>query len=256
VAQIEEVEGSILSPEQQWKRRILIRSAQEADRDIAEKLNSLDKGRNWIRPVGDCTIDLRHNYYRASKSLSEQQQLLEQEEDDYSKTIEEDNPQTLLQQESEDFFDRVVREREEEIKNINKKMHQVSAIYNDLANLIDAQQDQIDTVEENVHTAKRTADRGFKHLEYARDRLCVMGDTGLEVPHCGGDILDVEGETASSSSQRKTGCKEQDQVPSEEKVRPWYKPFHSFQKDILGLGNDLASLSCSLSENLECGRLN
>jgi t-SNARE complex subunit (syntaxin) len=38
-------------------------------------------------------------------------------------------------------------EREEEIRNINKGMHQVNEIYKDLARIVGSQQDHVDTIE-------------------------------------------------------------------------------------------------------------
>lgn len=123
-----------------------------------------------------------------------------------------------------------------------------------MAALVDGQQEQIDAVEENVHAAKSSVDKGLRHIEYARDRLCVMGDEGFEVPQCGG-MEDFE-EKAPGSKPKGNESHEPSTSSSpgkESEKFSWSKPFQTLQRDILGLGNDLASLGCSISENIECG---
>lgn len=255
VAQVEDlVEERTSSPQQQHRSHILVLSAQEANRDISEKLDLYEQslGDQATRACQAGCMKLHRDYSRAHKALNAA--LLEhqnRQHSDVSTLLQVgtgSNSGRLLQQEQEeDYFERVTREREEDIKKINLKMHQMNAIYNDLAAIIVDQQTQIDSVEENVYETKSRADLGFKHIEYARDRLCVMGDAGVEVPRCGGDVDDVVDEDHRYGTKQK----EKDKY---ERLPSWYKPIHSLQEDIFGLGNDLASLGCSISENLECGK--
>jgi len=247
------------SPENQWRSRILVRSAQEADRDIADKLywyekELVDQGRSSEARTAQAACmklhgDYRHTHKALDATLLEQQNR--QQADLFSLLGDSNNTgdaAMLLQQEQEGFFERATREREDEIKKISHKMQQVNDIYQDLAELVDGQQEQIDAVEENIHTSKHSVDEGLKHIEYARDRLCVMGDDGFEAPQCGG-MEDIEGRPRGKHSNGRShpsyhgeggeGCN-------------W--SFRSLQKDILGLGNDLASLGCTFTENIECGR--
>lgn len=70
-----------------------------------------------------------------------------------------------------------MREREEEIRNINRGMHQVNEIYKDLAHIVGAQQEQIDTIETQMEDAKVNAESGLKQVEKANEKYgnqCVI----------------------------------------------------------------------------------
>ncbi|KAL7507572.1 hypothetical protein ACHAXN_004737 [Cyclotella atomus] len=71
----------------------------------------------------------------------------------------------------------IMREREEEIRNIHKGMHQVNEIYKDLANLVDNQQEGIDQIETQMEGAKDNTATGLKHIEKANEHQqsnCVV----------------------------------------------------------------------------------
>ena len=55
----------------------------------------------------------------------------------------------------------IMREREEEIRNINRGMHQVNEIYKDLAHIVGGQQEQIDTTETQMEESKANAEKGL-----------------------------------------------------------------------------------------------
>ena len=175
------------SPEAAWRARILIRSAQETDKELWEKLYEYEKtlndssnsGETDTRKAQTACMKLHRDFKRIHKSLvltlsrfesrqkaeisrlgavgwsgPDSQNKLPTEDLDADE-IEEDKP-------SEDYYDRALREREEfnqvmrtrELNDINKKMHTVNEIYSDLANIVDDQQEQIDEVEENADYAK------------------------------------------------------------------------------------------------------
>ncbi|KAL3803366.1 hypothetical protein HJC23_009330 [Cyclotella cryptica] len=71
----------------------------------------------------------------------------------------------------------IMREREEEIRNIHKGMHQVNEIYKDLAHLVDNQQEGIDQIETQMENAKENTATGLKHIEKANSHQqsqCVV----------------------------------------------------------------------------------
>jgi t-SNARE complex subunit (syntaxin) len=63
-----------------------------------------------------------------------------------------------------------MREREEEIRNINKGMHQVNEIYKDLAHIVGSQQDQVDSIEGQMEEAKQNAEKGLQHVTKANEK--------------------------------------------------------------------------------------
>lgn len=98
-------------------------------------------------------------------------QIRQEAEEEQRKQFEEgiDNDTAIIQMQLKDdrINEEILREREEEIRNINKGMHQVNEIYKDLAHIIDSQQEQIDDVEENMEQANESAEAGLKQIEKA-----------------------------------------------------------------------------------------
>jgi t-SNARE complex subunit (syntaxin) len=64
----------------------------------------------------------------------------------------------------------IMREREEEIRNINKGMHTVNEIYKDLANIVGSQQEQVDQIETQMEDARNHAESGLHHVQKANDK--------------------------------------------------------------------------------------
>ena len=63
-----------------------------------------------------------------------------------------------------------MREREEEIRNINRGMHQVNEIYKDLAHIVGSQQEQIDSIETQMEDARTNAESGLEQVEKANEK--------------------------------------------------------------------------------------
>lgn len=147
-------------------------------------------------------------------------------------------------------------------------MHKVNSIYQELAALVESQQDNIDAVEENVQDAKGRVDGGLRHIEYARDRLCSMGDESYGAPQCGG-FGDVAEEEISTRREGKGGTGKTSEAsferlyPSsvaETEIFHWSMPFQTFhkdiksvKKDIVGMGDRMGSFQCG--NGIQCGSL-
>ena len=71
-----------------------------------------------------------------------------------------------------------MREREDEIRQINRGMHQVNDIYKDLAHIVASQQDQVDAIETQMEESKANADAGLVQIEKANEKYgssnCVI----------------------------------------------------------------------------------
>ncbi|KAL7519645.1 hypothetical protein ACHAWX_004403 [Stephanocyclus meneghinianus] len=79
--------------------------------------------------------------------------------------------QIRVQQREEDYAIQVMREREEELRDINRKIHVVNEIYKDLGEVVDQQQEQIDVIEDKFGMASDNARRGLEQLERANANL-------------------------------------------------------------------------------------
>ena len=84
--------------------------------------------------------------------------------------------QLLLQQDR--LQEEIMREREDEIRAINKGMHQVNEIYKDLAHIVGEQQASVDAIENQMEDAKTTAQSGLDQVHQANEKYgnnqCVM----------------------------------------------------------------------------------
>lgn len=71
-----------------------------------------------------------------------------------------------------------MREREEEIRTINRGMHQVNEIYKDLAHIVGSQQEHIDSIETQMEDSRANAESGLKQVEKANEKYgssqCVV----------------------------------------------------------------------------------
>jgi len=97
-------------------------------------------------------------------------QRREREEEAKRKGIEEeveDGQRVQMTEYQDRIQEDLIREREAEIRNINKGMHQVNEIYKDLAHLVGNQQEDIDTIEVNMQEATDSAKEGLHHVEKA-----------------------------------------------------------------------------------------
>jgi t-SNARE complex subunit (syntaxin) len=64
-----------------------------------------------------------------------------------------------------------MREREEEIRNINRGMHQVNEIYKDLAHIVGSQQEQVDSIETQMEDSRANAESGLQQVEKANEKF-------------------------------------------------------------------------------------
>ena len=82
-----------------------------------------------------------------------------------------------LQMQEDRLAEEIIREREEEIRNINKGMHTVNEIYKDLAHIVGDQQDDIDAIENQMEDANNNAQAGLNQVQKANekaDSACII----------------------------------------------------------------------------------
>lgn len=124
--------------------------------------------------------ELRQQAANASKNnttaLDYEQQLLQQQQQ--SQQPLDHYQQVQLQLHHDRLAEEIMREREEEIRNINRGMHQVNEIYKDLAHIVGSQQEQIDQIETQMEESRANAESGLKQVERANEKYgnsqCVV----------------------------------------------------------------------------------
>jgi hypothetical protein len=89
---------------------------------------------------------------------------------DNDSSMEQYRMQQQIQLQEDRLHEEIMREREEEIRNINKGMHTVNEIYKDLAHLVGQQQDHVDQIETQMEDSRANAESGLKQVEKANEK--------------------------------------------------------------------------------------
>jgi hypothetical protein len=278
VADLEGIlEQSGESPEASWRARIIIRSAQEAEKDLWDKLYKYEQSllapdltpynsksgsmaakdkdneniQKELRTAQIACMKLHRDFNRGHKvlvmilTLHEKRQKAEASRlravrwsgDKPTSTLTGNTAQLNQQFQDEDFFDRAMREREADMNRMNKSMHKVNEIYQEIAALVDVQQDDIDILDDNVRDSKARVQSSADEVNclFERDRFCGAMDFGDMVD----DDTGYEGEEKSESSLLPPEVREGE-------VFAWYMPFEnigedmgSVHRDIVRMGKDI-----------------
>ena len=75
-----------------------------------------------------------------------------------------------LQVQEDRLHEEIMREREEEIRNINHGMHTVNEIFKDLAHIVGQQQEQVDQIETQMEDSRANAESGLAQVEKANEK--------------------------------------------------------------------------------------
>ena len=153
------------SPEAQWRSRILIQSAKDVSRDIQLQLDKLDQQQHR-GPKVTALRKLHRDFDRVQEHLRESLQHHERQQKAEIAFL-------SSQANEEDFFDKAMRERDAEVQKMHSSMNQVNEIYQDLAALVEDQQDQIDHLDEVTDEAKATTRDGLKQVQATIFGMCA-----------------------------------------------------------------------------------
>ncbi|CAJ1962563.1 unnamed protein product [Cylindrotheca closterium] len=85
-------------------------------------------------------------------------------------TLQENHDRYQMQVQEDCLREEIMREREEEIKNINEGMHTVNEIYKDLSHIVGDQQEQIDQIEGQMEDARTNAESGLTQVQKANEK--------------------------------------------------------------------------------------
>ncbi|KAL3938329.1 MAG: hypothetical protein SGBAC_006744 [Bacillariaceae sp.] len=179
VADLDQVmQKSAESPEAQWKTRILLRSAQEAQQDIQNRLLDFgDTSRRRKDGRGQMALrKLTRDFSRVGEHFGEvTQSHMRKQKAEVSLF------QSAVPGEEEEFFDRAMREREQEVNNIHESMRTVNFIYQDLAGIVDGQQEQIDKLADRVEESKSNTKHGLEQIQEAVMGMCAPSEETRDV---------------------------------------------------------------------------
>ena len=247
------------SSQMAWRARIMLRSAKESDRDMRRKLSQYEQTMNMLpeidRQQQAAANKLYRDFQRSHTALETAVSLYEKRQVAEMSRLGATGDEGFGHE--EDFFDRSMREREEEIGRMNTNMHKVNEIYQELAGLVDDQQEKIDRLEDHVADAKTNVESAVRHLG------CF---TGREQIMCGSSLA-FEDSVGMNPSLRHGSTATAEQMNEEypdlrvSETFHWYMPFETLseditavQKDVLGLGKNLisnAKFKCGTPDGIE-----
>jgi hypothetical protein len=251
---VAELEGLVqdagASPEMQWRARILIRSAQDADRDIQTRLYQLDyesssspslsqyhSNSNSSSRAQVASRKLHRDFGRVHQNLLQVLSAYQrQQEVEVSFLNNKDNNGDG--ESKEEFFDRAMREREMEVDQIHTKMNQVNTIYQDLAALVDGQQEQIEKIGEGTEEAKANTKEGLNQVRHGFFGMCVPLTTDGEA------AVDEETTTQEAAAETEAGFRVQEDFR-------WSMPFETLGDDMRAVHADVLKFGQGLMDDLQ-----
>jgi len=224
--------NDVMTPEDQWRFQILLKSVQEMDVSLAQQIEdgpwhtgdgvvkaSFSKLNRDYERVHNSYKRITNGYFEKQRAevafLSRDHEEKFGELNTPNRRRSQHNREQVRALETEDFFDRTMREREDEMKDINRKVHIVNDIFSDLGRLVSEQQEQIDKVEDNLIETTTYAEEGVEQLRRKKE----------------GNII-----------WNPRNCAREAPPPIREENISWSTPFQTFQKDIHEVGGDLVDL--------------
>lgn len=129
------------------------------DRDVQRVQKQATALQNAVTRMREQQLQLRGTTYDYNK------------QDGGNAAYEEYKQQMQMQLQEDRLAEQIMREREEEIRNINRGMHQVNEIYKDLAHIVESQQEQVDNIESQMEESRNNAESGLTQIEKANDKF-------------------------------------------------------------------------------------
>lgn len=255
------------SPEASWKARILIRSAQEAEKDLWDKLYKHEKSllipddakdktktkdkensQKELRTAQTACMKLHRDFNRGHKALLMVLSLHEKRQKAEVSRLR-NIGWSEAEKKDEDFFDRAMREREAELDRMNKSMHKVNEIYNELATMVDGQQHDIDILDDNLRDSKANVQSSMGQVAclFERERFCGAMDFGGP----GDDYGSLPTEYTEKKDEVKTGPSFSPPVIRKGEGFDWYMPFENIGEDMGAVHRDIVSFGKEIMQKGE-----
>jgi hypothetical protein len=266
------------TPEAAWRVRILMTSAQETDKELWEKLYSYEKtllmkkngstssGEEDLRTEQTACMKLHRDFKRSHKTLLMAMSLYEKKQ---AAEISRLGAVGWSNggDEKEDFYDKALREREEELVRMNESIHQVNDVYKNLAALVGEQQPQIDQIAKAVEYSKDNVEAAVN--DYGcdfgfGDHLC--GAYGMEEAMNQWNPFPAYDEkvkltetTTTSDTEPTTESEKKASTPTLPNFKIdsflWYDSLETLTNDFIALKNDIIQAGRNIAEQgskLEC----
>lgn len=123
-----------------------------------------------------------HTKSRVQKQMKQYQQMGSAKiQDERAANMSNNSARSALEQQQvliqrDQLQQEIMREREDEIRKINKGMHQVNQIYKDLAHIVGEQQEHVDQIEDKMEESKIAAQSGLDQIHKANEKYGTGAD--------------------------------------------------------------------------------
>jgi hypothetical protein len=252
------------SPETDWKARIMVRSAQETDQGLGEKLQVYENTLLLQNPNGLRTsqktacLKLRRDFQRSHAALItcladyEARQKAEVSQLGATRWTASSSTGGSRTMESDDFFERTMRQRE--LERMNNSMRQVNLIYHELAGLVDLQQEKVDRLDGDVDDAAAytTAAANEIHCLHGKRETVLCGVMDGCVDDDENDVLLTQDKNRTERSGANSP------LPKGLRVSEpfyWLMPFETIQEDLVSIKDDIVHVGkdiVSRGKRLKC----
>lgn len=242
------------TPEAAWRARIVMRSAQDADKDLWEKLYRYEKtlvaqetNKEEMRMAQTACMKLHRDFKRSQKALIMALSTFEMRQ-----AAEVSRLGALGwsggEEANEDILEKALRERDEELAKMNQSMHLMNEIYKDLMNVVDSQQERIDILEDNIAYAARDVESASTEIGCftLRDHFCgafnfdAGNDDGISCHESESGMADEE-KSAESVWTSKRSISSIARRHIREEI-DFYTPFETLPEDLLSVKKDVEGL--------------
>lgn len=271
------LESSGETPEAAWRVRILMSSAQETDKELWEKLYKYEKtllmkrnnlstsAEEELRTEQTACTKLHRDFKRSHKALLMAMSLYEKKQAAEISRLGAVGWSNGCD-EKEDFYDKAMREREEELMRMNESIHQVNDVYKNLAALVEEQQTPIDRISQEVEYSKENVeaavndygcDFGFGYQLCSAFGIDAVMDQWNPFPVYDDSVKLNETKTSDSDPVAESEKKASTAIPHEFKIDSflWYDSLETLTNDFIALKSDIIQAGQDIYEQgskLEC----
>lgn len=265
-------------PERVWQARILIQSAQETDQAMQEKLSTYERTmeqEHVHRPIHElrmaqmARMKLKRDFDRCRKALNVCLSLYEQMQQAEIRQLGairygNNNVGPIPPHvngnlvDDTDYFDRAIRQKE--LEAMNRKMHTVHSIYQELAGLVEVKQQPLEELTSKIADSKHNVEAAAEEISCIGHRNRLWCGT-MEVPNsyrtaCGTTGMVGVDKTVSLTSDNDDGPPITHGIRINENFH-WKMPFETFTEDIRSVRNDILDIGKGIvsqgKQGLQCG---
>lgn len=246
VTELETVLQNVDTPEASWRAKILLTSARETDQSLCDRLIAYEKTIANDRPAQTACLKLHRDLKRTHRSLhmvATNYERLQRAAISQLGAVGWSQP--IDDNDDNDLFNAAMRDRE--IHTMNQSMRDVHQLYQELAGLVQTQQEDVDAIEDTIELSHQRVEDGTDHLRAcdARESLQCGVDSPRIGPLCGCGGERNGGFDRTIRIDNNDDDNNNDKQPYDlgcdwyESLQNWRNELDEFRQDVVTAGNAL-----------------